>query len=89
MQLEAGEDSAAVRLQSCMRKTAALHQRLLGHARKEGIAVPETEEEQEETSQQSGADTFQWPQYALVGARDWQDLEDEGDPPPALPSTTA
>lgn len=78
VQLEAGDDSAAVQLQSCMRKTAALHQKLLSHAKKEGIAVPETEDELEENSQHSGPDTFQWSQYILVGAKDWEDIEDEG-----------
>ena len=79
LQLEAGDDSAAVQLQSCMRKVAALQQKLLTHAQKEGIAVPEVEEDVEEGSQHSAADGFMWSQYILVGARDWQDLDDAGE----------
>ena len=78
LQLEAGDDSAAVQLQSCMRKVAALQQKLLAHAQKEGIAVPEVEEDLGEGSQQSAAEGFMWSQYILVGARDWQDLDDAG-----------
>ena len=81
MQLEAGDDSAAVQLQSCMRKVAGLQQKLLAHAQKEGIAVPEVEEDLEEGSQHSHADGFMWSQYILVGARDWQDLDDAGELP--------
>ena len=79
MQLEAGDDSAAVQLQACLRKTSALHQRLVAHAKQESIAIPEAEEEEEEeSSQQSAADGFLWSQYILVGAKDWQDNQDQG-----------
>jgi len=77
-QLEAGDDSAAVRLQACMRKCSAMQQKLLGHARRENIAIPETEEDQEETSQQSTSDGFLWSQYVLVGAKDWDDTMGQG-----------
>lgn len=78
MQLEVGDDSAAIQLQACIRKTAAVQQKLLAHAKKEGITVPEAEDEFEEGSQHSAADGFMWSQYILVGARDWQDADDEG-----------
>lgn len=71
MQLEAGEDSAALQLQACLRKSAATHQVLIGHAKKHSITIPDAEEEEEE--EMDGPDDFYWPQYIAVGAKDWKE----------------
>ena len=81
LQLESGNDSAALRLQACLRKSAAMHQLLLDHARSEKIAIPEDEPEEDT----EGADAalpddlpILWPSFIAAGARDWADEAMQG-----------
>ena len=76
LQLEGGDDSAALRLQACLRKSAAMHQLLLDHARRENIAVPEGESKDNEGADDAAPPDdlpILWPSFIAAGARDWSD----------------
>lgn len=73
LQLEGGDDSAALQLQSWLRKTASAHQTLLALAKKEKITVPELEDEDEQTSHVASNESIMWGNYIMIGAKDWDD----------------
>lgn len=70
LQLEAGDDSAGLQLQTCLRKTQAMHKTLVEHAKKHGITVPEADDDDDE-EMANVPESFAWPHYVMVGARDW------------------
>ena len=62
------------------------HQNLLGLARREKIAVPELEEEDQEASQVDTKDTIVWSDYIMLGVKDWDDSLPLGEAPHTPPS---